>query len=173
MAGISPHARGVWIWPACLSTNADHGSGMCVWPCAIHRWHYPLYLARAAVISWTTSSSGPLPDPSPALSIGGRHRLRALARHTVWRIPLDTAIRCSYTRVIRSCFATAIIVSGTGPEGKGDTAMSPGRTTLVNTLSAIVCLPERCRFLVRPQRLTRRSSLPVGRDFAHFMTDRA
>ena len=86
-----------------------------------------------------------------------------LARHTSWNISLDTAMGCSYTPVICSCLATAIIVSGAGPEGKGKTPMSPRRTTLVNTLSAIACLPERSRFLVRPQRLTRRSPLPIGR----------
>jgi hypothetical protein len=82
-------------------------------------------------------------------------------------------MRCSYTRVIRSFLATAIIVSGAGPEGKGKTSMSPGRTTLVNTLSAMAYLPECSRFLMRPQRLTRRSSLPIGRGLSHFITELA
>ena len=88
-----------------------------------------------------------------------------------WNILLDTAMRCSYTRGIRLLFATAIIVAGAGPEGKGKTSMSPGRTAPVNTLSAKACLPERCRFLVRPQRLTRR--FPMGRGLSQFMTDLA
>jgi hypothetical protein len=96
---------------------------------------------------------------------------KGLARHTIWNISLDTAMRCSYTRVIRLFFATAIIFSGAGPEGKGKTSMSPGRTTFVNTLSAMACLPGRSRFLVRPQRLTRRSPLPIGRGLSHFTTD--
>ena len=70
-------------------------------------------------------------------------------------------------------FATAIIFSGAGPEGKGKTSMSPGGTTLVNTLSAMAYLPERSRFLVRPQRLTRCSPLPIGRGLSPFTTDLA
>ena len=90
-----------------------------------------------------------------------------------WNILLDTAMRCSYTRGIRLLFATAISVAGAGPEGKGKTSMSPGRTAPVNTLSAKACLPERSRFLVRPQRLTRRSPLPIGRGLSHCMIDLA
>ena len=104
---------------------------------------------------------------------GGAMQRSPLARHTSWNISLDTAMGCSYTRVIRSFFATVIIFSGAGPEWKGKTSMSPGGTTLVNTLSAMACLPERSRFLVRPQRLTRRSPLPIGRGVSHFTTNLA
>jgi len=41
--------------------------------------------------------------------------------------------------------------------------MSPGRTSLVNRFPIMTRLPERSRFLVRPQCLTRRSPLLIGR----------